>query len=210
MLAEDHFVARGHLGLQAQAMNQLALELRHPLPLLARRRRKARAPSALGLLADKLVHERLEPGHHGLDVLRVHASHALLGEPVVEAGKGFMGEIAQLPRPEPLVGSLGSNARLHEPPIGAVEVLLDRRGREHGQTLGRALKVAKKRKRPQAAPRRAEKLLASRHRGEGGAKRLRQVAFAGASGAGGQGLGESEARRVRAAPTQGQLLIAGH
>ena len=86
---------------------------------------------------------------------------ALLGEPVVEAGKGFMGEIAQLPRPEPLVGSLGSNARLHEPPIGAVEVLLDRRGREHGQTLGRALKVAKKRKRPQAAPRRAEKLLAS-------------------------------------------------
>ena len=120
-----------------------------------------------------------------------------------------MGEIAQLPRPEPLVGSLGSDARLHEPPIGAVEVLLDRRGREHGQTLGRALKVAKKRKRPQAAPRRAEKLLASRHRGEGGAKRLRQVAFAGASGAGGQGLGESEARRVRAAPTQGQLLIAG-
>ena len=39
------------------------------------------------------------------------------------------------------------------------------------RTLGRARKVAKKRKRPQAAPRRAEKLLASRHRGEGGAKR---------------------------------------
>lgn len=109
-----------------------------------------------------------------------------------------MGEIAQLPRPEPLVGSLGSNARLHEPPIGAVEVLLDRRGREHGQTLGRALKVAKKRKRPQAAPRRAEKLLASRHRGEGGAKRLRQVAFARRIG-----RWRPRARGVRSAQGQG-------
>ena len=107
MLAEGRLVAGGHLRLQAQAANQLPFELRQLLPLLPVGRDEARSQSPLGLHPRKLVHERLEPGRQGLDILRTHTAHALPGETVVEVGEDLVGEIAQLPRAELSSGPSG-------------------------------------------------------------------------------------------------------